>query len=198
MEQGPVRVDGRALRYQNRRPELLAAAAEYVLDHGFGELSLRPMALALGVTHSTLIRQFASKEALLAEVVEYIRNRLLSQVAELDGAQSTAELLHAFWRLLDDPRERRQFALLTEIYALAQRDRDRYAAVLRSSAEDFRRPIEALLIRDGRSPDRAIAIATALLAQIRGLQLDLAATGDHRRINDAFSATVAALLPPTG
>ncbi|RZI53447.1 MAG: TetR/AcrR family transcriptional regulator, partial [Pseudonocardia sp.] len=33
------RVDGRTLRYQHRRPELLAAATEYVLDHGIGDVS---------------------------------------------------------------------------------------------------------------------------------------------------------------
>jgi AcrR family transcriptional regulator len=35
------RVDGRTLRFQHRRPELLAAATEYVLDHGIAGLSLR-------------------------------------------------------------------------------------------------------------------------------------------------------------
>jgi AcrR family transcriptional regulator len=155
------------------------------------------MAQALGVTHSTLIRQFASKDGLLAEVVEYVRDRSLTQLSKLDGAQSTADLTRAFWRLLDDPRERRQFLLLTEIYTLAQRDWGRYSSVLKSSANDFRRPIETLLVRDGLSPHRATVIATALLAQIRGLQLDLIATGDRDRVNDAFSAVVDALLPST-
>ena len=35
------RVDGRTLRFQHRRPELLDAATEYVLDHGIANLSLQ-------------------------------------------------------------------------------------------------------------------------------------------------------------
>jgi hypothetical protein len=35
------RVEGRTVRFQHRRPEQLAAATEYVLDHGVAGLSLR-------------------------------------------------------------------------------------------------------------------------------------------------------------
>ena len=38
------------------------------------------------------------------------------------------------------------------------------------------------------------ALATALLALIRGLQLDLAATGDRQRTTAGFDAAVQALL----
>ncbi|KZS84668.1 TetR family transcriptional regulator [Mycobacterium persicum] len=196
MTEPASRIDGRALRYQHRRPQLLAAAAEYVLDHGIADLSLRPLAQALGVTHATVIRHFTSKEALLAEVVEHLRAELLTQIVR-DGdlsAASTAELLRAFWRRLDDPKERRQFLLLAEIYGLALRDRSKYAGILESTSHAFITPIEDRLIREGFSPSRAPAVATALLAQIRGLQLDLAATEDHDRIDEAFTITLDALL----
>ena len=155
------------------------------------------MAHALGVTHATLIRHFASKEALLEEIVEHLRSRLLAQMVtdeKLSATMSTAELLRAFWRRLDDPRERRQFVLLADIYGLALRDRNRYASVLESSVREFIAPIEDTLIRDGVPPTRARAVATALLAQIRGLQLDLAATDDRDRVDEAFSTTLDALL----
>lgn len=196
MAQPASRIDGRALRYQHRRPQLLAAAAEYVLDHGIADLSLRPLAHALGVTHATVIRHFSSKEALLAEIVEHLRAGLITQMAgeENLGAASTAELLRAFWRRLDDPKERRQFLLLAEIYGLALRDRSRYADVIGSTAHAFIAPIEEMLIRDGFPPSRTPAVATALLALIRGLQLDLAATDDRDRVDEAFAITLEALL----
>ncbi|WP_238395525.1 TetR/AcrR family transcriptional regulator [Mycolicibacterium sp. CBMA 295] len=75
------RVDGRTLRYQHRRPELLAAATEYVLDHGIGDLSLRNMARALGVTHATLLRHFSSKEDLILQVIAKIRSDFTDQLA---------------------------------------------------------------------------------------------------------------------
>lgn len=190
------RVDGRALRYQHRRPELLAAAAEYVLDHGIADLSLRPLANALGVSHATLIRHFASKEALLVEIVDHLLTELMTQTVgdESAGAASTAEMLQVFWRRLDDANERRQFLFLAEIYALALRDRSRYADLIESTTHAYIAPITDRLIRDGVSPVRAPAVATALVAQIRGLQLDLAATDERDRIDDAFKLTLSALL----
>lgn len=191
------RVDGRALRYQHRRPQLLAAAAEYVLEHGIGDLSLRPLAQVLGVTHATLIRHFTSKEELLAEIVEHLRSSLLAELVaaeELDPATSTVDLLRTFWRRLDDPTERRQFLLLAEIYGLALRDHDRYAHLLEATVHDFIAPIKAMLIDDGMTANQARVMATALLAQIRGLQFDLAATGDRGRVDKAFALTIDALL----
>jgi AcrR family transcriptional regulator len=193
------RTDGRTLRYRGRREELLASAAEYVLDHGTRDLSLRPMAHALGVTHATLIRHFDSKESLLAAIVEHLRVRLLAQLAddtEPDKPISTIDLMHVLWRRLADPKERRQFFLMAEIYGFAMRDRSRFAGLLESTVNDFIQPIEDALTCDGFSAPQARVLATALLAQIRGLQLDLAATGDHRRVNSAFAATVDALLGP--
>lgn len=190
-------MDGRARRYQHRRPQLLAAASEYVLEYGLGELSLRPMAQVLGVSHATLIHHFASKESLLTEIVEYLRTGLIRQ-ADADAAQNpsgdTAELLRTFWKRLDDPAERRQFLLLAEIYGLALRDRGRYAKVLAVLAQDLRAPIETSLRGDGVAPASAAALATALLALIRGLQFDLAATGDRARVDAAFDAALDALL----
>ncbi|TMM03538.1 MAG: TetR/AcrR family transcriptional regulator [Actinobacteria bacterium] len=192
-------MDGRALRYQHRRPQLLAAAAEYVLDHGIGDLSLRPMARALGVTHATLIRHFSSKEALLAEVVEHLRAELLAQIEtdpELEATSSVAELLRALWRRFSDPKEQRQFLLLAEIYGQGVRDPGRFGNLLESIVHDFIAPIEERLIQDGWPRDRAPAVATVLLAQVRGLQLDLAATGDRERVDAAFAVILDALGDP--
>ncbi|WP_222842029.1 hypothetical protein [Cystobacter ferrugineus] len=51
-------IDGRRLRYQHRRPELLNDIADYVLEHGVGGLAMRPLAVALGVSHGTLLHHF--------------------------------------------------------------------------------------------------------------------------------------------
>ncbi|WP_208611925.1 TetR/AcrR family transcriptional regulator [Mycobacterium paraffinicum] len=160
-------------------------------------VSLRVMADALGVTHATLIRHFTSKSALLAEVVEHVRVELLSQLGllgEPHTGASTATIAQTFWARLADPRERRQFLVMTEIYALAVRDRRRFTGLLESLVYDFVTPIANSLMRDGMPSRRATAVATALLAQIRGLQLDLAATGDHDRVDEAFAVVLESLL----
>ncbi|WP_245719958.1 TetR/AcrR family transcriptional regulator [Nocardia uniformis] len=183
------KIDGRALRFRHRRPELLAAATEYVLDHGISDLSLRPVAQALGISHATLIRHFATKDALVNEVLEHIRTdfeeRLLA--AEIRRVESPAALLRAVWNHLCQPREQRQFLILFELVAVAARTPHHPAARL---VTDWLTVIERELARYQWPPENRSRTATFLLAQIRGLQLDLISTGDTARVNEAFESTV--------
>lgn len=181
------RVDGRTLRHQHRRPELLAAATEYVLDHGIADFSLRPVASALGVTHATLLRHFSSKDELLLQVVAKIHADFMARLKsddELRSAQSAYELGQRLWRWLCEPTEQRQFVLLFEIVGRAARGpvREANQAVI----VDWLTPLEERLVRDGWSADQSTLRATLLLANVRGLQLDLLMTGDRARVDRAF------------
>jgi AcrR family transcriptional regulator len=187
------RVDGRTLRYQHRRPELLAAATEYVLDHGIGDLSLRDMARTLTVTHATLLRHFSSKEELVLRVVAKIRSDFVDQLAndeQLRSAHPASELLRATWKRLCEPAEQRQFALLFELVGRATRDGGRVAELAQSSIDDWLTVISAQLLRIGYSAKDADTLATLLLAQVRGLQLDLLLTGDRPRVDHAIDALI--------
>lgn len=194
------RVDGRTLRFQHRRPELLAAATEYVLDHGIAGLSLRPVAQALGVTHATLLRHFSSKDELIKCVVEKIRTDLFAQVYadnELQAAGSTAQLLRMTWRRLCEPKEQRQFLLMFEIVAGKGWQSSDGGELTQPMLDDVDF-IAGWLRRDGWAPEDASALATLLLAQIRGLQLDLLVSGDHERADRAFEFALTLLEPRTG
>jgi AcrR family transcriptional regulator len=183
------KVDGRTLRHQHRRPELLAAAVEYILDHGIAELSLRPMANALGVTHATLVRQFGSKEDLIAEAVATIREGVLKRRVQSSGeaaAPSLAAAMWASWRRLCEPSERRQFVLLFELVAMNERLQGRFGPLPEMLITDFLGPMESTLRSAGLSRREARNLATGFLAQVRGLQLDLAVSGDQRRVNAAM------------
>jgi AcrR family transcriptional regulator len=189
-------MDGRTLRYQHRRPELLAAAAEYVLDHGISGLSLRPMAEAIGVSHATLLRHFTSKEDLLIEVLDTIRHDLLAHITGDGGIQlttSSAELLRSVWRRLSQPREQRQFVLLFELVGGPAQKLQSSERLLTTLITEWLTPLRDSLIRDGRSPKDASDLATLILAQVRGLQLDLLVSGDRVRVNRAFEAGIALL-----
>ncbi|WP_414171570.1 TetR/AcrR family transcriptional regulator [Clavibacter tessellarius] len=65
-------VDGRRLRYAHRRGELLRAATEHVLEHGLDDLTLRGLADGVGVSHATLVHHFATRDGLIAEIVERV------------------------------------------------------------------------------------------------------------------------------
>ncbi|QSE95284.1 TetR/AcrR family transcriptional regulator [Rhodococcus pseudokoreensis] len=186
-------MDGRTLRHQHRKPELLAAVTEYVLDHGIGDVSLRPIALTLGITHATLLRHFSSKEELLLQVVGKIHSDFLVRLEhdeDLRAAKSTPEFLRTVWRRLCEPEEQRQFVLLFELVGRAAREPERTGNLVQSIVSDWLIPIEERLTRDGRSPGEVSVLATMVLAQIRGLQLDLLVTGDRARVDKAFDFTV--------
>ena len=177
--------DGRTLRHQHRRPELLARITEFVLEKGTLDWSLRQAAEAVGVTHATLLRHFESKDLLLVEIVDKIRLDLLARIEThfADGPSngSIADELRRLWRLLCEPAERRQFALLFALIAARRGEGDPLGRSATLLVEDFLSPLA-----DGHSPARARTLATSVLAQIRGLQLDLAVTADQDRVDDAL------------
>src|SRR5205807_11030 len=111
-----------------RRAALLAAATEHVLEHGMGNLSLRPLARALATSPRMLLYHFGSKEQLVTEVLAAARVRqaeLTAAWASGQPDQSPAQLLRRFWHWQID--EHRPFLrLFFEVYALALQDSERF------------------------------------------------------------------------
>jgi AcrR family transcriptional regulator len=58
-----------------RRREHLDAAYRYVLDHGLADLSLRPLAAAIGSGPRVLLFLFGSKDGLVAALLARARGR---------------------------------------------------------------------------------------------------------------------------
>ncbi|MGF0319619.1 TetR/AcrR family transcriptional regulator [Nocardia fluminea] len=188
-------VDGRTSRWSHRRPELLVAATEYVLDHGVADLTLRPLAKDIGVTITTVIRQFGSKDQLIETVVRGIHQQLLTDLRE-DPALAGNDpeiVLQRLWNRWLEPHRAREFGLLFELYALALRAPDNYQWFLATVVKDWLQPIMDALHALGHSGPNVEALATTILALLRGLHLDLAATQDADRVTAAFEITIAAL-----
>ena len=184
----PTKVDGRKTRHLHRRPELLKALTDYVLDNGFAGLSPRPTADALGVTHSTLLRHFGSKANLISAIIEEVCADLVKRASDqvLDLTMPTDQILRGAWRQLCEPKEQRQFVVLFELVSLSAREAERYGALPKVLIEGLLEPIQENLQHNGWNPEEARQVATAILAQIRGLQLDLAITGDQQRVDQAM------------
>src|SRR5919197_617954 len=64
-----------------RKAELLEAAYRYVLEHGLGDMSLRPLAAAVGSSPRVLLFLFGSKEGLIRELIARSR---VDELAVLD------------------------------------------------------------------------------------------------------------------
>jgi len=68
---------GRPVDHQ-RRAELLDAVVDYTVEHGFSEVSWRPVAAALGVSPTTLVHRFGTKEQMLVAILGRLRERIFA------------------------------------------------------------------------------------------------------------------------
>ncbi|WP_052074077.1 TetR/AcrR family transcriptional regulator [Rhodococcoides fascians] len=188
------RVDGRTLRHRHRRPELLLALTEYLLEFGIGDLSLRPAAAAIGVTHATLLRHFSTKDELIDEVVEQVVADIANHVvddARGDGAIDLSDFLYSQWIRVTTDAARRQFLLLFELTARYGRDPLHNAALGGSLSDKLIEPLcAALRDRFTMSEDAVTDLAVMTIAQVRGLAVDIYLTDDRRRADRAMRAFV--------
>lgn len=190
-----AKVDGRRLRHQHRRPELLAAATEHVLQNGLSGFSLRNVAAAVGVSHASLLRHFSTKDDLLWQILETVRRDFLAEGLDVaaDGPQLPADQLRSLWHRLCEERQQRQFGLLFELVGQSLREQGRLAEFARTLVDDWRAVTKAELERMGCPAVDADDLATLVLAQVRGLQLDLMITQDAERVHAAVDSALSAI-----
>ncbi|MFJ9361559.1 TetR/AcrR family transcriptional regulator [Streptomyces mirabilis] len=172
----------------DRRAQLVNAAVDYVAAHGITDLSLRGLGAAIGVSHRMLIHYFGSKEHLLIEIVRTSEQRqrdLLSRL-RLEPGLSPADAARLLWQQLTDPRLAGQERLFFEIYGHALRGRPEAAPLLEGLVNDWLEPLVAAEVAAGADPAAARNRARLGLATVRGLLLDLLATGDRAGVNAAM------------
>jgi AcrR family transcriptional regulator len=174
------------------RQQLLEAAVARVLAHGIGDLSLRALADELGTSHRMLIFHFGSKEQLWSEIVHTVERRQRARLADLlpDPSQPTREALWTWWKHISDPSLWPSERLFFELYGQALQDRDHTAAFLDGIVEDWVEPIARANMATGTPEAQAHAHARLGVAVTRGLLLDLLATRDVDRVDDAMRAFI--------
>ncbi|MFJ6569388.1 TetR/AcrR family transcriptional regulator [Streptomyces sp. NPDC091292] len=180
-EAGPGRDGG-------RRAQLVNAAVDHVVAHGIADLSLRGLGAAIGVSHRMLIHYFGSKEHLLAEIVRTSEQRqrdVLSRL-RLEPGLSPVDAARLLWQQLTDPRLAGHERLFFEIYGQALRGRPEATPVLEGLVYDWLEPLVAAEVATGTDPTVARNRARLGLATVRGLLLDLLATGDREGVDAAM------------
>ncbi len=169
-----------------RRTELLSGAVDYVCSHGLAELSLRPLAKAVGSSPRVLLHYFESKENLVVEIVRHGRARQHAMMARLKLADlAPRDLAARLWREWSKPEWEPLTRLSFEIYALALQDRSRFPGYLDASVNEWLRALERCADTPGWGRKHARTLATLLVAGFRGFLLDLLATHDRARIDRA-------------
>jgi AcrR family transcriptional regulator len=166
------------------RSQLRQKCLAFFLRHGVADLSLRPLAAAVGTSARMLIHYFGSKEALIGEVMTEVQRRFQESfkgVAEKPSSDKQS-VLTEFWSVLSRPGNRPTLRLLFEVQILALQNPRRYRRYLNQTSTGWRELIQEALPR-AKANDGA---ATLYNAVIDGLLLDLLSTGDLRRTTRAL------------
>jgi AcrR family transcriptional regulator len=183
---------GRPVDHQ-RRAELLDAVVDYTVEHGFSQVSWRPVAAALGVSTTTLVHHFGTKEQMLVAILGRLRERIRVATSDMLGAQpDLATAARAAWTRTSAPQQEAEFRLFFAVYGRALQAPQQFAGFLDRVVADW---MSVLVDAQGPGADPATATRTATLviATIRGLLLDLLATGDRDRVQDAAEDFLATL-----
>ncbi|MHB8450904.1 MAG: TetR/AcrR family transcriptional regulator [Mycobacteriales bacterium] len=183
------------------RAELVQRATGALIERGLSDLSLRELATLTGTSHRMLIYHFGSRNALLMEVAREVERRQRAVLADLlegfDG--SLADLARCFWRSLCAPTLAPLERLFFELYGQDLQGKLADGAFLAGVVDNWIEPMVPVLMAEGLTEADARAEARLGLAVVRGLLLDLLATGDRVEVDCAFErhlAAVSALRQP--
>jgi AcrR family transcriptional regulator len=93
----------RAAQREETRRQLIQAGLRVVADAGFAGASTAAIAQATGKAHGTVFVHFATRDALVAELVAEVGRAMSARLAELDSAQPTiAQMLDAHLTALSE------------------------------------------------------------------------------------------------
>ena len=154
---------------------------------GIADLSLRELAAAIGTSHRMLLYHFGSREGLLVAVARAVEE---AERARFLSWGMTAEDARRIWARLSDPALASAERLFFELYVQALLGRLGDKQFLDSTVEGWIAPVAAAMIEAGASEATARIDARLGMAVVRGLLLDLLATGDRDGVTEAFERFV--------
>jgi AcrR family transcriptional regulator len=183
-----------------RRNELLELGYRYVLQHGATEMSLRPLAAAIGSSPRVLLFLFGSKDGLVRALLARAREDELALLDRIRSARSEhgdlIDVAGELWGWLAAQEHRGLLTLWLEGYARSLIDPDGpWADFARTTVADWLAVLAevqpAPARRDTAAKAKAKAERTLVLAVLRGAMLDLLATGDLARTTEAVDRQLA-------
>ncbi|MEU4170721.1 TetR family transcriptional regulator [Streptomyces sp. NPDC026665] len=180
-----------------RQTQLLEAAYAYALAHGLADLSLRPLAEAIGSSTRVLMFLFGNKDGLVRALLERARTDELDLLAVLrraDRPVGLAEAAERVWTWLAVGEHRPLLRLWAEAYARSLVEPDGpWAGFARATVDDWLDVLAACQPLPERDGEDGAARRTLTLAVLRGALLDLLATDDEPRVTAAVHRHLALL-----
>jgi len=169
---------------------LLDQVVAYLAEHGLGDVSLRPMAAALGTSPNRLVHHFGSKQELLTaalkqatKIQETVRDGWLKRQPDMN---KTTEL-RKWWKWLNEsPANLALTRLGLEAVTLEATHTGLSGDIRAEQIGVWREQIEQRLISQGVPKATAVLEASLLKGMFTGLLVDLMATGDKPRLTRAL------------
>ncbi|MFD6496416.1 TetR/AcrR family transcriptional regulator [Streptomyces sp. NPDC059944] len=183
-----------------RQVELLEAAYEYALAHGLADLSLRPLAEAIGSSTRVLMFLFGNKDGLVRALLERARADELALLDRLGRADEPLGLVPAadlVWTWLAADEHRALLRLWAEAYARSLVEPGgAWAGFARATVNDWLDVLAGCQPPAERDSDDGATRRTLALATLRGALLDLLATDDEPRVGAAVRKQLELLRTP--
>jgi AcrR family transcriptional regulator len=156
------------------RAALLEAVIESIARHGLGARSLRDLAADAGTSHRMLIHHFGSRDGLLVAIVSEVEARQRRLLQSLPADTATLERM---WKRLAAPDMWPFERLFYECYARGTQGEPPFDRLVPSLVDDW-----LALFPRGQTRDQA----RLAFAVVRGLLLDLVATGNRAAVDRAM------------
>ena len=165
-----------------RRDDLLRLVVKAAAEGGLARRSLRDLAAQVGTSHRMLIHHFGSRDGLMAAVVESVERDQNQRLDELP--EDAAEAIRVTWRRTSVPALWPIERLFFECYARGAQGEPPFDRLVPALVEQT---LDAVSTRaDVAMDEEGRAGARLGLAVIRGLLLDLVATGDRKATDRAL------------
>ncbi len=173
------------------RERLRALVADYCIENGVANLTLRSVSRAVGTNNRMLLYYFGSKEELIHEALQEAKARypLIRDVFQSleDPERPFDDRVLAAWKMISADENLPFLRLFFEVFGLAVREPDRYSHFIDSGRIWSRRTAEVLRA-EGVPTDDARVMSRELVGLWRGLQFDLLASGSRRAIDATYEA----------
>jgi AcrR family transcriptional regulator len=172
------------------RERLLGLVVEHFTAEGLGDQSLRRIAEGVGTSHRMLLYHFESKDGLLLAVAQEVERRTRSQVEMLshDATASTDDHIRRVWAYVADPALAGFERLFFALYGRALQGDEALRPLLEDDVAGWLDANVALASAGGvDAPASTVRLHARLgLAVVRGLLLDLLATGEPEEVGAAL------------
>jgi AcrR family transcriptional regulator len=172
-----------------RQDELLELAYHHVVVHGLTDMSLRPLAIAVGSSPRVLLFLFGSKDNLVRALLVRARTDELAAINAFRHDPGSVDMITTalqVWAWLAAPGHRNVLTLWVEAYARSLVEpAGPWAHFAQQSVHDWLDLLGSVQPPARRRSLEGAAERTAILALLRGAMVDLLATGDLARTTRA-------------